>query len=45
MEHEASIKTKPATRLTRSQSGARRGTSPSARSSSKTTRARTGAVR
>jgi len=49
-EHDATTKgikapTKPGTRLTRSQSGARRGNSPGTRSSSKNGRARTGAVR
>lgn len=50
-EHDMALKTKvlsqktPPTRLTRSQSGARRPNSPNTRSSSKNGRARTGAVR
>jgi len=48
-EHDAVIKNKssakPAPRMTRSQSGARRANSPGTRSSSKNGRARTGAVR
>ena len=47
-EHDAAkvkVPTKPGTRLTRSQSDARRANSPGTRSSSKNGRARTGAVR